>query len=306
MVKNILIVFFIILAIYSLFRIVLIPEDRYVHSGSLESTKIKAENYLFSSDEEYAKRYRENILIGTSVSNDILMDSLPNITNLAFAGQKPYMGLRLIEARGINPKRIFVESNFLMWYDQTNFEEDLFDQKIYLSKKYIPIFREGFQPLAMFTSTIQSLQLQDKFEDHITQFTSAEDSIKHQEQVVARVNAFIENDYPHYKDHVTEEDKQQIKARMKTYLDEFVKRGVIIVFYETPVTQKFCESPLYEDMRKLIHELYPSGEQVYYMPYIPCGDYVTSDAVHLGMEERQKFAHFFRIHSDSIIKMTAN
>src|SRR3954463_7333081 len=76
-----------------------------VSNHQWQDNSIKAQNFL------YKEHKFERVIVGSSLSSRLVMDSLPHYSNLCFAGMSVFEGLKLLSVDKELPVFVFIEMN---------------------------------------------------------------------------------------------------------------------------------------------------------------------------------------------------
>jgi len=275
MIKKSLISGLIISIVYSVV-IELNPELSF-HPHLWQGNLVKAQKYIYDDD----NTSKENILVGSSLSNRIVMDSLPGFYNLAFPGQSSYDGLRIIKNMNILPKNIYIETNFALREENEKFINSLFHPVFFYSAKYIPIMRIQKQPIGVFIEELY------KFLD-----IKSDDIEK-----PVNEDLFQQLFQDQEKEFSWDPGETRIKKQtdlMAEFVDYFEKNGVKIYFYEVPINYKLVQYTYPSIARNSMKEKFPP-ERYHYLPS-DTSKYKTTDGLHFNKQEAARYTHFFKTH----------
>ena len=144
MIKRIISLTIILFITYSFFVISIAPKWWHASQHQWQDNIIKAQNFVYSNTDSF-----NNILIGSSLSCLLVMDSLPKTYNLAFGGQSIFDGLSVLNHTNRIPKNIFIEMNFPLRLENENFTSSINSPLSYYPKKIFSSLREEKQPLGI-------------------------------------------------------------------------------------------------------------------------------------------------------------
>ena len=290
MIKKTLAVTLLLFIIFSIL-IVIPPFSIKVWQTQQHENIVKAEEFI------YANNYK-NIIIGTSLSAELTMDSLKDFYNLGFKGQSIYDGLTILSKVKKTPTNIFIETNMLLRDQNSNFTETLFDPILYPFKSYLSPLRDGYEPLAhlgqfvsfgvtpfIFNIKSSLAHLRAKLKHHpIAQKKSEE--------------ALIESDF--FKEQVKIYSLKPSDSLLNIKLDELEnliiplkKRGINIIFFEMPINKYLCNLLLPETIRDAFKRRF-NPEKYTYLKSADCANFNTSDGFHLNKQESQVYTGFFK------------
>ena len=141
---------FLVAAILLLFHMLYIRVSRYpdyLSQHQWQGNVIKAQKYLYGKNVKY-------IIVGSSLSNLLLKDSLPEFANLAFAGQSIYDGFEIVKRKSIQPAFLFIETNFVLREPNEKFVSSIIADAPYFLNEKVPSLRDQFQPVSMLGNKI--------------------------------------------------------------------------------------------------------------------------------------------------------
>lgn len=124
------------------------PEMGVAQNQNQENT-LRAENYLYETSQ-----HQTAVIVGTSLSARLEMDSLSGFKSLAFSGMSLSEGLSIIIRKPQLPKVVFLESNFYWYNESPEFQNTVLNPVNFYLKEYIPAFRSDKQPLAIATQKL--------------------------------------------------------------------------------------------------------------------------------------------------------
>ncbi|MGG9972096.1 hypothetical protein ACQ33O_09915 [Ferruginibacter sp. SUN002] len=274
MIKRSLLVAFLFCGIYGIVISIFRPSS---NAGFLQQymlmNQITAEKFLYDSSKD------DRCIVGTSLSNNITIDSLPGFYNLSLRGRGIQDCFYLLEKRKNKPKLLLVEMNFALRAPVITELNDLFNSPYARLKNEIPAFRAEYQPIGLFKSAITLQKPAERFyfphyddvvfkyalNRHKEEFTNLPDS------------AFISNQF----------------INIKKQINALVKSGSDVVFFEMPIDERLSSLPYQLIVRKLFKEYFPEN-QYNYIP-LPTGSaFETSDGIHLTKASSQQYTHYMK------------
>lgn len=292
MIKRALISFVVIFIGYNLFLVYFIPIwDTCKHQW--DENNVNAENYISNH-----KKY-ESVIVGTSLSQSIITDSLPKFYNLSFAGKSIYDGLNIILRSEAKPKHIFIETNFPL-----RMEDPLFLNQncSYLSTKLksnFPSLKKSNEPIAAFGNEI--------FYDvcatliiNLRTFLNLNDS-----KAEEKLNSDFFNSSTHQEKVKTPElNKESIKFsfdKLSILVSTLKKKGIKIIFFEMPESSLFSNSPSAKILRNKFKTVFKENQ----FDYIPNSSYIydTTDGHHLGECESLHYTCYFNKNVTELLKL---
>src|SRR5258706_16224197 len=102
------------------FSLLLLKREKENGQYQYQENVIKGQRYLYDAETP------ENVVIGTSLSNRLLTDSLKNLYSLSLAGLNVFDGLHIVLAKKDIPKNIYIEFNYFFKPQNKQFSS-LFD-----------------------------------------------------------------------------------------------------------------------------------------------------------------------------------
>ncbi len=108
---------------------------------SMQDNIAKAEKFIFDMDTP------ENLIVGSSISTTIHMDSLPEFYNLSLSGQSAFDGLNLLREKKNLPTNVFIEMNVLIRSENSVFKESISSPVMNTMKEHVSAFRTDKQVL---------------------------------------------------------------------------------------------------------------------------------------------------------------
>lgn len=276
MVKKSFIVAVLLFIFYSIFVAVVIP-GRSASQHQWQDNIIKAQKFIYNDT-----AYYNAVVIGSSLSCRLVMDSLPQTYNLSFGGQSIYDGLNILSHMDKLPGNIFIEMNFALRNESRDFTAALNSPLLYYPKKLFLSLREDKQPLVLLGTL-----LNNKFESFVLprlkplpHTTEKKASGTNQEMFTTMLQLQVA-DYSMLRDEAYIND---CFDRLGKSVSRLEKRGVNIVFFEMPVNKELNNLPKATSIRSRFYQQFPVTKYSY-IP-IPAGmEYKTTDGLHLSKEE---------------------
>jgi len=298
MVKKIVVVFLIFSIIYTLLILIVNPAKwSYIQDLGQDNT-LKAQNFLFSSKDDYNK-----IIVGSSLAERILTDSLRQTVNLAFGGESIYDGIAIVKAKKKYPRFLLIETNMVMRPENSNFTSQFSNPVLLFLKKYVVSFREDKKPVVALAEGTKGLVHQAVLLKQKLHSTGTNRS------VVASVNdkvvyggatkwAVELNRKDFSKLPSTEAIDNKFKE-LQQDVDFFKKKGCEIIFFEMPINNTLVATPLPVEIRKDFLKYFPENEYKYIK--VPENMRVeTTDGIHLNYQDATVYTNFLGKSIDSI------
>jgi hypothetical protein len=254
-----------------------VPNVQY----TLQENTVKAQTFIYEED-------AENVIVGSSLSNRLVMDSLPEFYNLSFAGLSVFDGLYLMSFHEKKPENIFIEMNVIQRVEDENFMAYVNSPILGPLKKHVPSLRDGYQPVGILgENLIRSIKGESNQND--LQQNKAE-GVQTDNSVFTRL---LDHEIKQYSETLDKQFMTERFEQLKTTIDKLEDNGVNIFFFEMPVNEKLCDLSRPRIIREFFHTYFPATEY----PYIAtpnCQEYKTTDGVHLAGEEASKYTKYFK------------
>ncbi len=287
MIKKSLFIFLVIFTSYAIFVSIYSDNFTNISAHHWQENVNKAESFIYDENSVYS-----NIILGSSLSNRLIIDSLPNCFNLSFGGQSIFEGLAILTRIDNLPKSVFIEMNIVLKEENEDFIESLFSI-LYYPKKYLKVLRGKFQPITNFGDIVNT---------RITKFILPKIIVLNVNNSKSNPNLFeklLEIQVDRYNKIPKEKKMEQNFNRLQTYVSSLEKKGVKIVFFEMPINYKLNNLPRAQIVRNAFFDKFPSNK--YNFISIPSNEnYITSDGLHLKPDEALKYTLFFKNQMDSI------
>ena len=273
MIKKTIIVTFILFAGYSLFVIYLAPKWWYASQYTLQGNIIKAQDYMYGNNDSC-----ENVIVGSSLSCRLIMDSLPQTYNLSFAGLSIYEGLNILTRKQHLPKNVFIEQNEVMRYADKPFISGLNSRILFHLRKSFPVMRADKQPLGVMGEQINIITQGFLWMYRSLLFPRNETIRKaNKKEIYLNMLSLQKDSYSQIP------DERLIKERFNSlnkYIAKLERRGVNFIFFEMPVDSALNYLPTATTIRQTFRNYYPESKYQY-IPIPDSVNYETSDGLHL-------------------------
>ena len=269
MIKKSIICFLILVIIHALF-VKLFPNIGMA-TNQRQDNILKAQQAFYAEDLNMA-------IVGTSLANRIIRDSIPTIQSLAFVGCSVEDGLQILRRKRYAPKYVFVEINLLLREGRKELVDGATDGIIPKIKEWIPSLREQYEPICILASTIIGTS---KMNTQAGMTVIDYNLLNSQVENALKKNRSIE-------EQVLEKRLKDIKG----LINELETKGTKFVFFEMPVNYKLTHLNIYNQVREAVRKDFP--ESTY--DYLPSdtSKYMTTDGQHLDLEGQKKYTHFFK------------
>ena len=259
---SIIVIYYIILQFYS-FSACQSQEDENFYI---------AENYLYSNTNY------QNVIVGSSMSRRINFDSINEFYNLSFGGQSIYDGFEIILRSNKIPKKIYIEINTLNRFENNEFLDRLFNPFLYNIKDEINILRVDKKPCPIIVNQIvKGIQASKKRKINTINNDS---TLK---------NAMLNIQKEKYASTLSKNELEKINNKIESYILKLKKKGIEIVFFELPINYKLSNTNKAIQIRKFVKQNFSETSFV----ELAIEDFQTTDGIHLGKEESQKYLDLF-------------
>jgi hypothetical protein len=242
---------------------------------------IKAEHYLF------ADRPYRCVMVGTSLSDKMLVDSLPGMYSLSLPGLHPVDGLHLIESARYFPDTVFIETNFIYSPEDRVFTGH-FDSKVRnVLKKRLPALREANQPVGIVRYYIGSLI-------HSEQKAGGEKVLKNEvnipQSVFSRLLRGKQEAYQIIDTAAVDSGLDVIAQRVKV----LIAHGCKVCFFEMPISPELEDLPVPVYIRQSVEKRFGGMANVGFIRLPASHDYKTLDGIHLNEYGAREYTRYFR------------
>jgi hypothetical protein len=295
MIKKTLIAALAIFILYTLFVAFFAPKWWFASQHQWQSNIIKAQKFIYNDTDSF-----DNIIVGSSISCRLVMDSLPNTYNLSFSGQSIFDGLELLSHKNKFPKNIFIEINFVLRPENKNFTSSLNSPILYYPKKFLPSLREDKQPIAIIGE-----QLSVHFTSNIIGKTKSIFGFTQKQTTNKNNHTFFDKMLKKEMENYSTLPDSSLLIKSFSDLEIYVKaleeKEVNIIFFEMPVNSQLTDLPRAKLIRSTFFEYFPKAKYTY-IPMQDSVQYKTTDGIHLNKEEalrytlylKNKGIHYFR------------
>lgn len=227
--------------------------------------------------QDYADNHQGDpvLIVGTSLSARLYNNMLPDgYYNLSLSGGSLLDGLSAIKQSAKKPKYLLIETNNFYTNPSKEITDGVFDPKMVLLRKYLPSFKEEYQPANLLEPLLGKMEGAEKQ-------PSAEIS-----------KVFLTQ---RIKDYQVVPDSETINRNLKLlkdYISEFEAHGIKVILYEIPINCELLKTPKYLiPKEKLMAELPVS--KYHWMPMPDCSSYKYSDGSHMEYESAGVFLKWF-------------
>jgi hypothetical protein len=292
MVRKSLLFALLLFAVYSLF-ISFVKPHWSIPQHQWQENRVKAEKYLYEDNSN------KNVIVGTSLSCRLIMDSLPNIFNLALGGQSAFDGLYIIRNRGTFPNTVFIEMNYILKEESKSFLTSINNPLLSTIKKQLLSVREDKQPIAALGDIINIRATKPLFKLYRSGFAETH-SISDKDDNKNLFNELIKEQEKNYKLTPNPKYLEETFTKLSKEVDLLKNNGVRVIFFEVPVNERLYNLPMPQLVRKEFFKYFPSN-QFKYIIVPDCKGFTTSDGIHLVDDGAKIFTHFFKTSSGVFI-----
>ncbi|MEP0265533.1 hypothetical protein [Dokdonia sp.] len=277
------------IVLFSIWSIILYAYPNLsVSQHQWQDNYIRAEKYLYASDEI------ENVIIGSSLSTRIIMDSLPTFYNLSFGGQSTFDGLKVITTKANSPNNVFIEINVLYKEENKTFTRSLTSQVPYMTKKKFLAFRSDKQPLAIFgdriiqpfASRVHRLIRKGYYKtfDNSISFNKSSDSSLFEKMKALQVERNTQL--------LSNEKITLLIDNLRFAVRNLEKKNINVIFFEMPVNIEIHNLSKPNQIRSLIQKSFPN--HIFIAAPRDLEKYKTSDGIHLPRDEAALYTDYLK------------
>jgi hypothetical protein len=262
----------------------------FINKTSFKSTQyqyqgnvIKAQKYLYSDS------IPALAMVGTSLSVNLNMDSLPGVYNLSMPGLSLFDGLNIISSKQALPAIILIEANSSFKPASANFTNAFNFKPFNFLKAHLVALRDENQPVGITLHYIKSLH-----KTKATPDTNATPAHLFEEMVQLNKDNFNHTDTSIFR------TSQELLFKK---VQEITDRGTKVCFFEMPVNKALQHLPGSDAMQENIINHFKSNLNVFFIPSDIDHSYKTTDGVHLNPNELLTYIHYLRtsLHNLSLL-----
>lgn len=234
-----------------------------------QDNQIRAQRFLYEMSSD-------TVIVGTSLSARILLDSLNGVSSCAFSAGVVEDGLRLILSKDVIPHFVLIETNYIL----RSSNEELIKVNTQGPMPYLrncfPILREQNAPISLIGCCFMQGAL------------APADTVD-MERLQKNIENRILEDNTHFL------TKEQQKGRMNvimSFINKLEKRGAKIVLFEMPLNDRLKHIRSNEQTRNAVIRMFPKDKFI----YLPndTGTYLTNDGEHLDAEGQRRYSHYLK------------
>ncbi|HLT71982.1 MAG TPA: hypothetical protein VKZ75_04995 [Cyclobacteriaceae bacterium] len=262
-----------------------ISSTQYASQGNT----IKAQRFIYGGAQD-------NIIIGSSLSNRLVMDSLPGMSNLSFSGMGIFDGLSILNHSNVTPRTMFIETNIMSRSENEHFTSYVNSPLLRPVKKAIPSLRDEYQPIGMLGQLVISMLKKDMAGEEVMDQTATTQQ---------------EGDDTFFKKILAIETEKLSKVpdtaellprfeQLALEVERLEAKGARVIFFEMPVNEILCDLPQPQAIRSLYRKYFPESKYAYItVPH--CSGYRTTDGAHLAGEEATRYTMYFKAHAEALV-----
>jgi hypothetical protein len=287
MIKKTFLVTFILLLAYAAF--IKWKPNMQASQHQWQDNIIKAQTFVYEKSDT-----NRNVIVGSSLSCRIIMDSLVGYTNLSLAGQSIFDGLNIVSHREKTPQKIFIETNIVLRGLDEDFNNSVFNPFFFPIRKYVPSLRDGRQPIAL--AGIRATNIVSRVISKIKPTKNVAVNSNANQNSDELFTKLLDDEVVYYSKLPKPEKLKQVFDLLKTEVEKLEKKGVKIVFFEMPIHKKLCNLPLANIVRENFQQYFPASRYSY-MPTPDCSPYKTTDGIHFSKEDAVRYTVYFKQHA---------
>lgn len=258
-----------LLLAYSLFITLFRNDIRRTAQTVEQRNTVKGEEFLYENGAQ-----ADTIIVGSSMSNRLLFDSLPghagHYYNLSLEGMASVDGLHLIAHSGYRPKLVLIEINTMDRSPDTAFFAQFVKPGWSQIRRHIPFMRLRYQPVGVVKALLRDWR--GGASDQLVETVDTSFVTKLVQQRLSQTNDVAQN-----------RDLQiTINAAVK-YIQPLRQQGTQLIFFEMPTDPRIRKTNISTRLRELVSQTFP--DSVYRHIPFPDEFYQTTDGVHLPRYE---------------------
>jgi hypothetical protein len=282
----------IFLVAYCIFIAWIAPNWWNATQNTEQENIVKAQSFIYDQ-----KTPSDYVIVGSSLTERIVQDSLPGVFNLAFGGLSIYDGLSLVTHKKALPKVVLIEMNLVFRRENKNFTSSLFSPLTYYPKMKIKALRDEKEPIAVCGKIIMNSIYATKDYIRKIKFGKKKDVINAKPKIIngskMLSNKMIREAYISFFHLPKNEEVIYNFTELKKYTDQLKKESVKLIFFEMPIDKHLENLPLTVFIRKQFYATFPKSEYQY-IP-LPDWDYIdTFDGQHLSQQEAIRYTKYLR------------
>jgi hypothetical protein len=284
MIRKSLLIFIVFFGAFSLFLFLHKSEWKSAQYQSQDNV-IKAQRYLYNDDTT-----SHGVIIGSSLTEKLLMDSLPGISNLAMGGLGVFDGLHILLKKEQLPKIVFIETNYFFKAEYESFINSFDSRAGNYVKTNLPALRDENQPVGIVKHYLKVRFMAQNAEDSRSMQQEDPNEKVLSGEVFSKFLALQQNEYNH-------PDTSLIKKSLEhlnKYVQEINKKGSRVCFLEMPVNPTLKNLPLANLVRSSLAAQFSNNPQVSFIKCPVSGVFNTTDGIHLTKYGKWEYLMYFK------------
>ena len=285
---------FVLLAVYNIFVVWLAPEWWTSTQSYLQDNLARAQNLDYDE-----RKTIQSIIVGSSLSRNIITDSLPYTYNLAFVGKGVLDGLNILDKTSKIPKNIFIETNYIVKPPSSEFTDLINNPVMYYPRKYLLSLREDKQPIVIFG--LMQIKAYVKIKSIILKKNEPIEIAKNKKDEISPIfEQHIKIRTKDYSEIPKASEVEKSLRDLKYYINRFEKKGSNIIFIEMPIAPQLNGLPKAKFMRNLMKSNFPVSKYKYLV--LPDSvTFQTNDGIHLGKNEALRYTMYFKSEVEKLL-----
>lgn len=274
MIKKTFICFIIVAFCYSIL-IAFVP-NKGIGTHQWQENQIRAQRFLY-------EKSSDTVIVGTSLSARILLDSLKNVSSCAFSACVVEDGLRLILSKDKLPHCVLIETNYILRSSNEELVKVNTQGPLPFLRNYIPILREQNAPICFVGSIFMQGAL------------APADTID-MKRLENSIDRRISEDY------IRLQTRKEVLDRIATIVSLIRKiesRGSRIILFEMPLNARLKHVKSNDQTRFAVIKAFPPDKYIY-LP-TDTSNYITTDGEHLDADGQRRYSHFLKVALSSTI-----
>jgi hypothetical protein len=282
MVKKAVAITFLLLIVYSVFVYFFQSKITRTGQNQYSANIVKSEEYLYEDGQK-----ADILILGSSMASRLVADSLPKgCFNLAMAGMGIYDGISMLEKSSRKPRLVLIEMNVVLRDLNKDLDADLFNPFLYPLRKYIPVLRKKYQPIAVLKALARDA----------SGVKSDPGLFKLPKDLFEKELATVEKNFS------AQPDSAELKRKfneLSAKIQEIRKENIEVVFFEMPFYEKARNLAGPKTVRDAFHRYFPESQFKYVD--IPADVYETSDGIHLAVPEAVRYTRYLKLQLNQIV-----
>ncbi|HLP19008.1 MAG TPA: hypothetical protein VK174_01830 [Chitinophagales bacterium] len=284
MVKKAIITGVVLFALYSVFVVKLRPWWWRASQHQWQDNIVQAQ-YVLYTDQPFT-----NIIVGSSLSRRIAVDSANETYNTSFSGLSVFDGLNVVTRTPHLPKRVYIETNFVLRDSSKDFSGSVFSPVLFYPRKVLFSLREQNQPIAVVGTHLYN-HVQDWAAIHLKPTAQKSAAAADNSKSIFERNLAI-----HSKTYAETPARELVEERfalLQQYVSLLEARGTQVVFFELPVDKHLENLPTAKVIRETFALKFPADKYAY-IPMPDTGSFETTDGIHLNPESAARYSAYFK------------